>query len=443
MKTARQVALEAIYDIENKGLYSNIGVNRFLKNSNLKDIDRGFATEIIYGVVENKYFLNYVIDSFSNIKSNKLSPYVRVILQMGIYQILFLDTVTDFAAVNESVDLAKKYYKKASGFVNGVLRNILRNQENVKYPDKNKDLVKHLSIRYSYEPWLVKNWIKNFGKEFTEELLQANNEKPVLYIRTNTLKITREDLLDKLKKEGIECEKVNLLEDAITVKNLKNIEKNKLFKEGYFQIQDLSSMLVGHIINPNKNSSVLDVCSAPGGKSTHLGMLMENTGIVVARDIFDHKLKLIDDSVKRLGLSNIKIEKQDAAVLDEDSVEKFDYVLVDAPCSGFGIIRRKPDIKYKNKDEVEGLPKLQKEILLKSSKYVKKGGLLIYSTCTIEDKENIKIVEDFLKENSDFELEPIENIKIDLENQHKGYIKLYPNIHGTDGFFISKIRKVR
>ncbi len=442
MKNAREVALEAIYDIENKGLYSNIAVNRYLRKSSLKDMDRGFATELIYGVIENKYFLEYVIDNFSNIKVNKLSPYVKVILQMGIYQILFLDSVAAFAAVNESVILAKKYDKKASGFVNGVLRNVVRKEKDIKYPDK-KDLVKHFSVKYSYAPWMIKNWIKRFGEEFVEELLNANNEKVNLYLRTNTLKISREELLKKLEEQGIICEKVNLVEDAIMVKNLKNIENNELFKAGYFQIQDLSSMLVGYVVHPHKNDLILDVCSAPGGKSTHLGMMMENTGQVVARDIFDHKLDLIKENVERLGLSNVKIEKFDAVKLDEKSIDKFDTVLVDAPCSGFGIIRRKPDIKYKNKKEVMELSKIQKEILQNSSQYVKKGGLLIYSTCTIEDRENIKIVENFLKENDTFTLEPIENIKIDLENQDKGYIKLYPHIHGTDGFFISKMRRVR
>ncbi|SHH09677.1 16S rRNA (cytosine(967)-C(5))-methyltransferase RsmB [Tepidibacter thalassicus] len=443
MKNAREVALNAIYDIENKGLYSNIGVNKYLKNSNLKDVDRGFATEIIYGVVENRYFLNYVIDKFSSIKSNKLSSYVRIILQMGIYQILFLDSVKEFAAVNESVNLAKKYHKKASGFVNGVLRNIVRNQEKIKYPDKNKDLIKYFSVKYSYERWIIENWINNFGEEFTQDLIEANSEKPNLYLRTNTLKISRDELIKKLKNYGIECEKVKIVEEAIMVKNLKNIENNKMFKKGYFQVQDISSMIIGHIINPNKNSRILDVCSAPGGKATHLATLMENTGQVVARDIFEHKLKLISENVKRLGLNNVKVEKFDALNIDEKNIGKFDYVLVDAPCSGFGIIRRKPEIKYKTKKEVLNLPQIQKNILKNSSKYVKKGGLLVYSTCTIEDRENIEIINDFLKENDNFELEPISNIKIDLENQEKGYIKLYPHIHGMDGFFIAKIRKVR
>ncbi|OPJ56909.1 16S rRNA (cytosine(967)-C(5))-methyltransferase RsmB [Alkalithermobacter paradoxus] len=443
MKTAREIALQAIYDIENNGLYSNIAVNKYLKGSKLDNKDRGFATELIYGVIENKYFLEYIIDDFSSIKTNKLSPYVKAILKMGIYQILFLDSVTDFAAVNESVNLCKKYYKKAYGFVNGVLRNVLRNERNIKYPNKNTDLVKHLSIKYSYQPWMIKKWIKQFGEEFVEDLLQANSEKPPIYIRVNTLKTNIHDLIQKLKDQDINCDKVNLIDNCIKVYNIKNIENNDLFKKGYFQVQDISSMIVGHVINPKQNSLILDCCSAPGGKSTHLAELMKNTGTVIARDIFEHKLKLIHQSAERLGLSNIKIEKFDATELDDKNIGKFDYVLVDAPCSGFGIIRRKPEIKYKDKNEVKDLPKIQEKIINTNSKYVKKGGLLIYSTCTIEDEENIEIVNKFLRKNSNFELEPIENVKIDLENQSNGYIKLYPNIHGMDGFFIAKIRRVR
>ncbi|KXZ39602.1 16S rRNA (cytosine967-C5)-methyltransferase [Alkalithermobacter thermoalcaliphilus JW-YL-7 = DSM 7308] len=442
MKTAREIAFKAIYDIENKQLYSNIAVNKYLKESDLKNQDRGFATELIYGVVENKYLLEYILEKFSTIKLKKLSKDVKTILKMGIYQIIFLDGVEDFAAVNESVNLCKKYNKKASGFVNGVLRNVVREKENIKYPLRS-DIVKHFSVKYSYEPWIIKRWLERFSKEFVEDLLVANSEKPPLYIRVNTLKISTQELLNKLKNQGIDCQKIGLIDECIKVNNMKNIEKNDLFKKGYFQVQDLSSMLVGHILNPNKNSLVLDCCSAPGGKTTHIATKMENSGLVVARDIFDHKLNLIRQSVKRLGLSNVKVEKFDATQFDSESVEKFDYVLVDAPCSGFGIIRRKPEIKYKDEEEVNKLPELQQKILNNNSKYVKKGGLLIYSTCTIEDKENIQVIDNFLKENENFELEPIENINIDLENQHKGYISLYPNIHGVDGFFIAKMRRVR
>ena len=439
---SRELAFKTLYDIERNKNYSNISINKNFKNVNISDQEKGLATELIYGIIENKYYLNYIIDKLSKIKSKKMSTYVKISLWLGIYQILFLDSIKDHAAVNESVNLIKKYDKKSSGFVNAILRNVLRQKDSI-MEIKDKDINDELSIKYSYNPWIVEKWIKDFGQEFTEDLLDANAEKPNLYIRTNTLKISRDELIGKLAKEGIKCTKVNGIDEAIMVQNLKNIEGNELFKLGYFTIQDISSMLVGKIANPEKDSKVLDICSAPGGKTTHVATIMENTGQVIARDVFDHKLKLIKSTVNRLGLTNVSIENRDALKLDDNSIDKFDYVLADVPCSGLGIIRRKPEIKFKEGSELSGLPDIQIKILNNASKYVKENGTLIYSTCTIHDEENIDVVEQFLKENKNFELVPIENINIDLDNQEKGYIKIYPNIHGMDGFFIAKLKRIR
>ena len=439
---SRELAFKTLYDIERNKNYSNISINKNFKNVNISDQEKGLATELIYGIIENKYYLNYIIDKLSKIKSKKMSTYVKISLWLGIYQILFLDSIKDHAAVNESVNLIKKYDKKSSGFVNAILRNVLRQKDSI-MEIKDKDINDELSIKYSYNPWIVEKWIKDFGQEFTEDLLDANAEKPNLYIRTNTLKISRDELIGKLAKEGIKCTKVNGIDEAIMVQNLKNIEGNELFKLGYFTIQDISSMLVGKIANPEKDSKVLDICSAPGGKTTHVATIMENTGQVIARDVFDHKLKLIKSTVNRLGLTNVSIENRDALKLDDNSIDKFDYVLADVPCSGLGIIKRKPEIKFKEKSELSGLPDIQSKILNNASKYVKENGTLIYSTCTIHDEENIDVVEQFLKENKNFELVPIENINIDLDNQEKGYIKIYPNIHGMDGFFIAKLKRIR
>ena len=439
---SRELAFKTLYDIERNKNYSNISINKNFKNVNISDQEKGLATELIYGIIENKYYLNYIIDKLSKIKSKKMSTYVKISLWLGIYQILFLDSIKDHAAVNESVNLIKKYDKKSSGFVNAILRNVLRQKDSI-MEIKDKDINDELSIKYSYNPWIVEKWIKDFGQDFTEDLLDANAEKPNLYIRTNTLKISRDELIGKLAKEGIKCTKVNGIDEAIMVQNLKNIEGNELFKLGYFTIQDISSMLVGKIANPEKDSKVLDICSAPGGKTTHVATIMENTGQVIARDVFDHKLKLIKSTVNRLGLTNVSIENRDALKLDDNSIDKFDYVLADVPCSGLGIIKRKPEIKFKEKSELSGLPDIQIKILNNASKYVKENGTLIYSTCTIHDEENIDVVEQFLKENKNFELVPIENINIDLDNQEKGYIKIYPNIHGMDGFFIAKLKRIR
>ena len=439
---AREIAYKVLLDIEKNKNYSNMAINKHFKDVKISNQDRGLATEIIYGVIENKYYIDYMIDKLSKVKTNKMEIYVKTLLRMGIYQIMFLNSISDYAAVNETVNLAKKKNSKVSGFINGILRNVIRQKEEIGKV-KTKDDVDYLSIKYSYDKWMIRNWMIHFGKEFTEELLEANNERPNIYLRTNTLKITRDELIKKLEKQNIKAEKVNVVEEAIKVEHLKDIENNNLYKEGLFIVQDVSSMLVGKVMNPKENSLVLDVCSAPGGKTTHMATLMNNTGQVVSRDIYDHKLKLIKAASKRLGLTNVDVEEFDGMKLDRESIAKFDYVLADVPCSGLGIIRRKPEIKYKEKEEFRQLPPIQKKILENASKYVKVGGTLIYSTCTIQDSENIDVVNEFLQKNKNFELVPIKEVNVDLENQEKGYMKIYPNVHNMDGFFISKLIRVR
>ena len=439
---AREIAYKVLLDIEKNKNYSNMAINKHFKDVKLSNQDRGLATEIIYGVIENKYYIDYMIDKLSKVKTNKMEIYVKILLRMGIYQIMFLNSISDYAAVNETVNLAKKKNSKVSGFINGILRNVIRQKETIG-AIKVKDDIDYLAIKYSYDKWMIRNWMIHLGREFTEELLEANSQRPSIYLRTNTLKITRDELIEKLEKQNIKASKVNVVDEAIKVENLKDIENNSLYKDGLFTVQDISSMLVGKVMNPKENSLVLDVCSAPGGKTTHMATLMNNTGQVVSRDIYDHKLKLIKASCKRLNLTNVDVEEYNAMKMDKDSIGKFDYVLADVPCSGLGIIRRKPEIKYKEKEEFRDLPPIQKKILENASKYVKKGGTLIYSTCTIQDSENIDVIKEFLQKNKNFELAPIDEVKVDLDNQEKGYMKIYPNVHEMDGFFISKLIRVR
>lgn len=439
---AREIAYKVLLDIEKNKNYSNMAINKHFKDVKLSNQDRGLATEMIYGVIENKYYIDYMIDKLSKVKTNKMEIYVKILLRMGIYQIMFLNSISDYAAVNETVNLAKKKNSKVSGFVNGILRNVIRQKETIG-EIKVKDDIDYLAIKYSYDKWMIRNWMIHFGREFTEELLEANSQRPSIYLRTNTIKITRDELIEKLEKQNIKAYKVNVVDEAIKVENLKDIENNTLYKEGLFTVQDISSMLVGKVMNPKENSFVLDVCSAPGGKTTHMATLMNNAGQVVSRDIYEHKLKLIKASSKRLGITNVDVEEYDGLSLDKESIGKFDYVLADVPCSGLGIIRRKPEIKYKEKEEFRDLPPIQKKILENASKYVKKGGTLIYSTCTIQDNENIDVINEFLQKNKNFELAPINEVKVDLDNQEKGYMKIYPNVHEMDGFFISKLIRVR
>ncbi|UEL46806.1 MULTISPECIES: 16S rRNA (cytosine(967)-C(5))-methyltransferase RsmB [Terrisporobacter] len=439
---AREIAYKVLLDIEKNKNYSNMAINKHFKDVKLSNQDRGLATEIIYGVIENKYYIDYMIDKLSKVKTNKMEIYVKTLLRMGIYQIMFLNSISDYAAVNETVNLAKKKNSKVSGFINGILRNVIRQKETIG-EIKIKDDIDYLAVKYSYDKWMIRNWMIHFGKDFTKELLEANGQRPSIYLRTNTLKITRDELIEKLEQQNVKASKVHVVDEAIKVENLKDIENNVLYKEGLFTIQDISSMLVGKVMNPKEKSLVLDVCSAPGGKTTHIATLMKNTGQVVSRDIYEHKLKLIKASSKRLNLTNVDVQEFDGLSLDKDSVGKFDYVLADVPCSGLGIIRRKPEIKYKEKEEFRDLPPIQKKILENASKYVKKGGTLIYSTCTIQDNENIDVINEFLQKNKNFELAPIDEVKVDLDNQEKGYMKIYPNVHEMDGFFISKLIRVR
>lgn len=439
---AREAAFKILCDIEIDKNYSNMAINKIFKNNDINDKDKGLATELVYGVIENRKYLDFIINKLSKIKVKKMSSYVKIILRMGTYQILFLDKIENYAAVNETVKLANKYDKKSRGFVNAILRNEIRQERTIKYIDI-EDPIRRLAVKYSYQQWIIEDWVNKFGMEFTEELLEAGNEKPDLYVRTNTLKIDRDSLLKEFEKEGIKAHKAMMPEEGIMVENFKGIENSRLYKEGLFTIQDISSMLVAKVINPKENDMVLDVCSAPGGKSTHMAELMKNTGKVVSRDVFEHKIKVINAASKRLGIKNIDAEEFDATKLDEKSIEKFDCVLADVPCSGLGIIRRKPEIKYKSKEELEDLPEIQTKILENASKYVKIGGTLVYSTCTVQDCENIDIVKKFLEENPNYELVPIKEVNVDPDEQAKGYLKIYPHIHGIDGFFIAKMKRVK
>lgn len=444
---ARETALKILYDINENAAYSNISVNKYLEKSNLKEIDRAFATDLVYGTVKWLLQIDYIIEKFSSVKMKKLSPWILNILRLGIYQLLHTDKIPISAACNTCVDLAKRYgHQTSSRFVNAVLRNVAKNKDNLPYPDK-EDIVEYFSIVYSHPKWMVEKWISLYGEEFAETLLKSNNEVPDFTIRVNTLKISRDDLVQALHNEGIETKKCKYIDEAIILENPSSITKLEAFKNGFFQVQDESSMLVSRILAPKENELIIDVCSAPGGKATHCAQLMNNTGTILARDIHPHKLKLIENTAKRLGIDIIETQLYDACQLDEKMIGKADRVLVDAPCSGLGIIRKKPDIKYsKNLNDIKEIVDLQRNILRNAAKYVKVGGCLVYSTCTIQPEENIENVLAFIAENNGFKLIGFEELlpeNLKVSSSKEGYIQLYPNINQTDGFFISKMIRER
>ncbi|TYQ15625.1 UNVERIFIED_CONTAM: 16S rRNA (cytosine967-C5)-methyltransferase [Acetivibrio alkalicellulosi] len=468
----RETVIKILYDVDKKGAYSNISLSKHLESNDFKDIDRAFITEMVYGTLKWRLTIDYIISQFSKIKVKKISPWILNILRMGIYQLIFTDKIPVSAACDESVKLAKRYGHAASSkYVNGVLRNVSRNKDSISYPDKNEDVKGYLSVKHSHPLWMVDQWVDRFGQDFTQELLECNNQVPPFSVRVNTIKISKEDAMKILTDEGLEVENGKYLDEALIIKNPRSVQRIDAFLKGYIQVQDESSMIVGRVLDPKPGEFIIDVCSAPGGKTTHIAQLMNNRGRVLARDIHEHKIELIDKTAKRLGIDIIETEVFDGNDFDEKLLGKADRVLVDAPCTGFGIIRRKPDIKWvRKKDDKEEIIKLQKKILFISSKYVKQGGVIVYSTCTIEPEENQNVVEEFLKMNDEFYLEDIKSIykfdskKFDtqlaeenlsnykqsqnsqstlqglIETKNK-YLQIYTNRHGIDGFFIARMRK--
>ncbi len=445
--SARKIAYEILMDIEVNNNYSNISLNSHLSKAKVDNRDKGLITELVYGVIEKKRYIDYIINKVSKIKVRKMENSVKIAIRLGVYQIVFLDRIADYAAINESVDIIKKIDKRASGFVNAILRNVVRKKDDI--CKINDNTTENIAIKYSYEKWIVDRLIGEHGLARAKSILESLSERPKLYLRINKSKMDGFDDIDEfaefiiaqLEKEGIKAKRSEFLEEAIQADNFKNIEANKLFKMGYISVQDISSMLVSKALNPKENSKVLDLCAAPGGKTTHIAELMNNTGLVLSQDIYDHKIKMIKWYANRLGLNNIKVEKADALSLCEEYKGKFDYVLSDVPCSGMGIVRRKPEIKYKTEEEVNKLPDIQLSILRNAAEYVKEGGVLVYSTCTIFKEENMGIIYRFLSENQDFSLDSIENLNLDSSTLDSGYINIYPDEFEMDGFFICRLKK--
>lgn len=420
MDINRKVAYLTLMDVETKKSFSNLALNHHIKVHNPGS--PAFIRELTYGVLENKILLDHYIDQLVKTGAASLKASDRVILRMGIYQLGFMDSVPEYAAVNESVVMAKKYCRGRSGFINGVLRGYLSKKDQLTLPDPAEDIVKYLSVKYSYEPWIVELWMEEYDAAFVEELLAAGNETPENTIRYNWMKVRKQDLIEKLEERGFEVEEGRVCQNALYVKGSGLLETG-LYEDGFFSVQDESSMLVAEKLDPKHGETIMDMCAAPGGKTMAIAERMNNTGRIIASDIYRRKLDLIDREAYRLGMKNVETRAWDATRLDASMIGKADRVLVDAPCSGLGVVRRKPEIKYKEKtQEMDLLPRTQLKILTNAAKYVKVGGTLVYSTCTINPYENQRIVDDFLKKNNLFEVEEM--------------IQLLPNKDGTDGFFI-------
>lgn len=429
MPYARQIAFNALCKLQKDSSYSNITLDSFLSGSELDTRDKSFVSALFYGVIERQITLDYNLSLYLSKPIKKLKPEVLTIMRIGAYQLLFMEKVPSSAAVNESVKLTiKNSLQFAKGLINAVLRKISTN--GLQLPDEN-DKANYLSIKYSCNRWLVEKWLSEYGSEDTEAFLKNSLGASDIYIRVNTEETDSGNLIKLLSEEGVEAEKT-YLDGALKIKfGGTDIEKIKAFKDGLFHVQDLACQLSVKALDIRKGDRVFDLCSAPGGKAFTAAQYAGKAGEVLAFDIYENRVGLIRKGAERLNLSNIKALCGDASVYNSD-LGFADRVLCDVPCSGFGIIGKKPEIKYKSEAEAKEIEKLQYPILKNGAKYVKIGGLLLYSTCTLSKAENEEVCERFLNEHKNFvSVKPLPEITDDI------FVTLIPHKNGTDGFFIA------
>ena len=438
MGSARETAVLTLAACERQGAWSDGYLKRTIREQGLDRRDGALAARLCYGVLQNKLLLDWRLAQVCSMRLEKLEVKVLCGIRVAAYQLLFLDRIPPSAAVNEAVKLAKRHSRnpRASGLVNGVLRSLLRQGKNLDIQDDDK--LKYLSIQYSHPQWLVEEFSTLLGLDGAQQLLAANNEQPFTSAQVNTLKTTPERLAERLWAEEVEVRPHPWLEGCLLLIGTGDLERLDAFRRGEFYIQDAASRLAALAAGITPGQRALDCCAAPGGKSFAAALLMENQGELVSCDIHPHKIKLLEAGRDRLGLSVITPTLQNAAQAREEWLDSFDLVFADVPCSGLGIIRKKPDIRYKDPEQLKGLPKVQRSILDNCARYVRPGGVLLYSTCTVLDQENNGMVDAFLEDYPEFELEPF---ALPHLGKQPGRITFWPHIHGTDGFFVAKLRR--
>ena len=422
MSNPRKAAVKALLKVENDAAYSNIALNAVLRESGLENADKAFASAIFYGVLDRRITIDFVLSKFIKTPLKKVAPFTLEVLRSAVYQIMFMDKVPDSAAVNEAVKLIKSSREsRNAGFANAVLRNVLRSE--ITLPQGNDP--QSLSVKYSCPEWIINSFITDYGADTAEELLKESLKPAPVIIRVNTLKTDTDTLKTELEKRGIPTDTAET-ENALILKKGIDAADFDLYKRGYFYAEDLSSQTAVSVLNPKKGERVLDMCAAPGGKSFTMALLMENVGEIVSCDLYEQRVGLIKSGAERLGIDIIKPMTADASRYNED-LGKFDCILCDVPCSGLGVLRRKPDIKYKPENDFAELEALQYKILQNAARYLKKGGRILYSTCTLRRAENEKLVNSFIMEYNGF---------------HKMYEHTYlPHIDKTDGFYCALIVK--
>lgn len=439
MGDARLTVLKLLMKMDSSEAYSNILLDSALDEAGLSERDRAFAAALFYGVTERKMTLDFIIRQYCKSDFEKIEPQALAVLRMGVYQIMYMDSVPDSAAVNESVKLCKKERLfGAQGFVNGLLRTFVRNGRQVDF--SGLDTAERLSIEYSCPRWLAEKWTNEYGEDKAVKALKASLGAPPLYARVNTTKISDEELVNLLKKEGIRATVNPRLAGCIRLEKTGDIEQSAAFKEGLFHVQDVSSQLCCLTLKPILNETVLDICAAPGGKSFTLAELMGNNGRVIGMDLYEQRVGLIAKGAERLGLKIVEARVNNAARFNEE-LPQADRVLCDVPCSGLGVIRRKPEIKYKDGKEFEELPRLQRGILEVSAGYVKVGGTLVYSTCTLSRAENDEVALDFANAHPEFA--PIVQPIPYAGAENSPMRTFFPEEDGGDGFFTASFRRIK
>lgn len=447
--TPRERAVRILGRVDEQGAYANLLLQRELRE--VEDgRDRQLITLLVNGTLKNRLTLDYALRRHLRTPLSGLPHEVRWILRISAFQLLFLSKIPASAAVNEGVQMTKRRQGKYTSLVNGVLHKVLDQGWNISWPNAQKEAGRYLSARYSHPEWMVKRWLKRYGFEETEALCKTNNESAPLWIRTNTLRVTREELVDRLEEENVQVTLGERIPESLILENSGALDKLTSFQDGLFTVQDESSQLVAHVLNPQPGDRVLDVCAAPGGKTTHIAQKMKNQGEILAFDIHPHKVELIAQLAERLWITNIHAQAGDARELSGIEKGTCQKVLVDAPCSGLGVIRRRADLRWnKAEEEIEKLPVLQLEILESAAQCVAQGGELVYSTCTLEPEENFEVVKAFRKAHPEFK--PVNLLDTlpfslseekDIRQAEKGMLQILPHRHGMDGFFLAKFQRV-
>lgn len=446
MKGARELALDALIRIEQDGAYSNLAVGRLLEAHSLSRKDAALMTELVYGTIQRKNTLDFYVSRFVADSARRLEPWVAHLLRLSFYQLVYLDRIPPHAAVNEAAAIAKKRgHKGIAGLVNAVLRRALREPERLKLPERLPPAAQ-IALAHSHPEWLVARWMRQFGEETARRICEANNAPPQPAIRVNPLRASRDALLERLRRDGIAARPSAIAPAGIVLGDGGPPAAHPGFAEGLFSIQDESSMLAAELLAPEPGMTVLDCCAAPGGKTAHIAEKMENRGIVIANDLHPRKIRLIEQQLERLGITCVRTETGDAAMLPgRFAPASFDRILLDAPCSGFGVIRRKPDLKWRKREaDIAAIAALQAKLLDAAAGLLKPGGLLVYSTCTLEREENEEQVAAFLARHPDFApdegaAERLPALRASFGGP--GMLRLFPHDFGSDGFFFAALRK--